>query len=411
MRRMGIALGLLAACLAAAGSPSPSSASSSPPLRDARLRALLEKGIERGYPGIAMLIERPGTGLRAEAVGYSDLEHRTPLRTDDRFQLASITKTFTAAAALRLVDAGRLSPRSTLSEVLGDAVARIPHAREITVAQLLDHSSGIYPTNNDPDYLATLLGLRADPTRVSTRRRKWSPLADESSPKTRAEPGDGHHYSDTNYILLGMIVERVAGEPLKRHVARTIFEPLGMRSTFYYSDRLPAAGRPPATVQGYLLATKEIRSAISIAPMFPTVEKRKNGDLLNTTPAAERIDAAGGIVSTLPDLAKFAAVLFRGKLLSPPSQKILFAAGEGMEKEKIGKHRTWTLQSVRTPAGVFLYKEGDGPGGVNTLMAYSPAEDEIFLGFTNIFGNFDEIDFMIDDVVVPMLAPGSAKHP
>jgi D-alanyl-D-alanine carboxypeptidase len=380
-------------------------------LRDARLRALLEKGIERGYPGIAMLIERPGTGLRAEAVGYSDLEHRTPLRTDDRFQLASITKTFTAAAALRLVDAGRLSPRSTLSEVLGDAVARIPHAREITVAQLLDHSSGIYPTNNDPDYLATLLGLRADPTRVSTRRRKWSPLADESSPKTRAEPGDGHHYSDTNYILLGMIVERVAGEPLKRHVARTIFEPLGMRSTFYYSDRLPAAGRPPATVQGYLLATKEIRSAISIAPMFPTVEKRKNGDLLNTTPAAERIDAAGGIVSTLPDLAKFAAVLFRGKLLSPPSQKILFAAGEGMEKEKIGKHRTWTLQSVRTPAGVFLYKEGDGPGGVNTLMAYSPAEDEIFLGFTNIFGNFDEIDFMIDDVVVPMLAPGSAKHP
>lgn len=235
-------------------------------------------------------------------------------------------------------------------------------------------------------------------------------LADERRQKPAAEPGNGHHYSDTNYILLGMIIEKTAGEPLKRYVGRTIIEPLGMRSTFYYSDRLPAAGRPPVTVQGYLLATKEIRSVISIAPMFPTVEKRKNGDLLNTTLAAERIDATAGIVSTLPDLAKFAAALFRGKLLSPSSQKVLLAAGEGMEKEKIGKHRIWTLQSARTPAGVLLYKEGDGPGGVNTLMAYSPAEDEIFLGFTNIFGNFDEVDFMIDNVAVPILEADSAGH-
>jgi D-alanyl-D-alanine carboxypeptidase len=368
---------------------------------DPALKALLQNGVEHGYPGIAFLTQAGNGKIRSAAAGYSSLEKHTPLRVDDGFHIASITKTFTAVAILRLVDEGKLSLHATLKDQRGEAVARIPYADRITVAQLLDHSSGIYATNNDADYLTTVIGPKADPARA------WTPaeliaLAGNDRNKPSGIPGAGHFYSDTNYVLLGMIVERVSGRPFKEHIAKTLLDPLGMHSTYFYSDYLGRNARPPlATVQGYLLATNEIRSAIQLNAMFRPVpgNTREKGELLNTTLAAERIDAAGGLVTTLPDLLKFASVLFHGKLLSPESQKFMTSAGEGMEGQPFGKGRVWTLQAIRKPYGVLLYKEGDGPGGVNTLMAYRPATDEILLGFTNSFGYFDEVDFLMDDVI------------
>ena len=372
---------------------------------DAKLKGLLSQGVARGYPGMAMIIVGPDGERRSASAGYADIERGRPMRVDDSFHLASITKTFTAVATLRLVDQGKLSLDATLKDVLGNAVARIPNADRITVAQLLDHSSGIYPTNNDMDYLTTLLGPKADPEKVWTPQRMIA-LADKDRQQPVDVPGGGHHYSDTNYILLGMIVEKLSGRPLKAQVTRTILRPLGMSSTYYYSDHLPRtwglASVP--TVQGYLLATSDIRSAIAINPMFKPVAGRMKGDaqLLNSTLAAERMDATAGVVTTLPDCARYARALFGGKLLSPKSQAFLMAAGEGMDALAIDRHRTWTLQAMHKSYGVLVYKEGDGPGGVNTLMAYLPAKREIFIGFTNIFGNFDEVDFMMDKVIGPM---------
>ena len=136
---------------------------------DRDLKSLLQKGVDRGYPGIAVLIQSPDGKIRSAAAGYSDLENRTPMRVDDAFHLASINKTLTAVAILRLVDDHKLSLNATLKECLGEAVKQIPNADRITVSQLLDHSSGIYATNNDVDYLATVIGPKADPTRV------WKP--------------------------------------------------------------------------------------------------------------------------------------------------------------------------------------------------------------------------------------------
>lgn len=368
---------------------------------DGALKALLQKGVERGYPGIAMLIQPAKGTTRSAAAGYSNLESRTPLRVNDAFHMASINKTFTGVAALRLVDEGKLSMDATLASLLGEAVGRIPYADRITVAQLLDHSSGIYPTNNDMDYLTTLLGPKADPHRV-WRPEEMIALADKGRREPAGTPGEGHFYADTNYVLLGMIVERVSGRPLKKYVTETLLGPLGMRATYYYSDYLGDNARPPSkTVQGYLLATDELRSAVEINAMFKPVpgDKRAGGILLNTTLAAERVDAAAGLVTTLPDLLKFASSLFSGKLLSPKSQTFFLAAGEGMESQPTGKKRIWALQAIRKPYGVLIYKEGDGPGGVNTLMAYRPETGDIYLGFVNSFGYFNEVDFMMDDVI------------
>jgi D-alanyl-D-alanine carboxypeptidase len=370
-------------------------------LDDSSLKSLLQKGIDRGYPGIAVLIQSADGRIRSAAAGYSDLEKRTPMRVEDAFHIASINKTFTAVAVLRLVDEHKLSLSATLKQCLGEAVAQIPNAERITVAQLLDHSSGIYATNNDMDYLTTVIGPKADPTRV------WTPpeliaLASKNRSKPSGAPGQGHYYSDTNYILLGMIVERVSGRPFKDHLTQTLLVPLGMNSTYFYSSFLGKDAHPPEpTVQGYLLATDELRSAISINAMFKPVsgDKRSGGQLLNTTLAAERIDAAAGVVTTLPDLLKYASALFRGKLLSPKSQAFMMSVAEGMNGEPAGTKRVWAMQAIHKRYGVLVYKEGDGPGGVNTLMAYNPSTNEIFLGFTNIFGYFNEVDFLMDDVI------------
>jgi D-alanyl-D-alanine carboxypeptidase len=378
---------------------------------DPSLKSLLLRGIQRGYPGVAVLTQSHDGKTRSAAAGYSDLEHRTPMRVDDAFHMASINKTFTAVTVLRLVDDNRLSLQATLKECLGDTVTQIPNADHITVAQLLDHSSGIYPTNNDMDYLTTVIGPNADPLRVWTPQQLIA-LADKNRSKPSGEPGKGHYYSDTNYVLLGMIVERISGHPFKQHVTETLLTPLGMNSTYFYSSYLGKNAHAPAsTVQGYLLATEELRSNIRVNTMFKPVpgNERAGGQLLNTTLAAERIDAAGGLVTTLPDLLKYASALFRGKLLSPKTQAFLMSVGEGMNAQPVGEKRVWAMQAIRKPYGVLVYKEGDGPGGVNTLMAYNPATDEIFLGFTNIFGYFNEVDFLIDEVIGGLTT--ATKHP
>ena len=358
------------------------------------------KVMARGWPGVAVLVEWPDGKIETAAAGLAKLETNEPMRADTAFHMCSINKTITAAAVLALVDKGKLALDQKVLTILNDdIVRRIPHIEAITVRQLLDHSSGIYPTNNDPDYVDTLVGERA------FTRSVWTPLelvelATRPENKPTAKPGEGHHYGDTNYVLLGLIVERITGEPYKAHIARTIFEPLGMSSSYFYSDVLQGKRQPvPAPADGYIKLSKELTDAVKMNPGF----KSAAPGVLNTSVAAERIDAAGGIVTTLPDLAKFAHALFRGKLLAPPSQEFLFAVAHEMKGVAAGKQKTRALQGAATSFGLVLFKEGDGPGGFNTLMAYHPGTGAIFLGFTNQFGMFDEVDVMMTHIMGPVL--------
>ena len=321
---------------------------------DTTIAPLLRQGIARGYPGFSIATETGGGKSLAIAAGKSDIENGQTLRADTPFHIGSITKILTAVAALRLVDDGKLSLESTLRSVLGDVVKNIPYADQITVAQLLDHSSGIYPTNNDLDYLSTLLGPTADPKRIYTPLELVA-LANGARQQPTGKPGEKHSYSDSNHTLLGLIVEKQSGMPFKIYVTDTILKPLGMSSTYFYSDLILGKVKPkrPMT-RGYLIATEDIRNAIKINSIFPIVSdhKRPEGELFDTTLASERNDAAGGIISTLPDLLRLGSAAFRGKLLSPTSQTFLTAAKAGMQSQPIGKQRTWALQSMNKSYGV-----------------------------------------------------------
>ena len=362
----------------------------------------LAKVLQRGWPGVGILVESADGKVRIATAGVASIESNAPMSAATGFHMCSINKTFTAVAILRLIDQGRLSLDGRVIDLLEQPVVkRIPNIADITVAQLLDHSSGIYPTNNDPAYIKTLVGSDAFTGRV-WRPEELVELATLPENKPAGKPGEGHHYSDTNYILLGMIVERVSGESLKTHIARTIIRPLGMSATYFYSDVLIGKRTTPVTVaNGYIKLTKDLAAAVVFNPGF----KSPRQGWLNTSVAAERIDSAGSLVTTLADLHRFAHALFHGQLLAAGSQAVLTAVKGEMVGADIGKQKTRVLQGAATPFGLVLFKEGDGPGGFNTLMAFHPSSDTIFIGFTNEFGNFDEVDTLMMDVMSTVI-PG-----
>jgi CubicO group peptidase (beta-lactamase class C family) len=202
-----------------------------------------------------------------------------------------------------------------------------------------------------------------------------------------------------------MIVEKITGKPLRDAIKERIFAPVHMTHTYFYSDELRGAPLPKThRTRGYLIDTQDIRSAITLNRMFPKVGSRPEGDVYDTTLAAERDDAAGGIIATLPDLLHYADAVFHGRLISKSSQVVLTAVTQGMEETAFGKHRTWAMQAVHEPYGIVLYKEGDGEGGNTCLMSYVVAADEIFVGCTNSVGYFDEVDFMLDKVIPATLS-------
>lgn len=368
---------------------------------------LIQPGIETGYPGVAVVIKMPDRSPQYAVAGVADIEKQELLESGACFHIGSITKLFTALAVLQLVDERRVALDAKLTELLDPAVVgQIPFADEISIEQLLDHSSGIYATNNDSVYIADLIGENADPSLI-WQPRQFIARAYEGVNDPFAVPGEGHYYSDTNYILLGMIIERASGRSFKAHITETLFKPLGMDETRFVSDQIVAGNALPGDcVQGYVFATQELREAVTIGDIFEPVPGKPvpAGELLNTSTASERIDAAAGVFSTLDDLLLFAEALFAGELLSASSQGLLMAAGEVAKSQPIGAHHQRIFQAERHESGVIVHKSGDGPGGVTAELALHLESGTIFVGFTNSFGHFSEADYLLNDVFGAFIA-------
>ena len=210
------------------------------------------------------------------------------------------------------------------------------------------------------------------------------------------EPGEGHFYSDTNYVLLGMIVEEAAERPFREHMHRSLFEPLEMTATRFFGGDPYFAAMPdvPPQAEGYLKMSEVIRSIAELPSDFIEVE----GELRNTTSAGETLPAAGGIVSTAGDLHKLSRAVFHGDALTAESRRWLLAAADGLEGEAVGTAQQRTMRGYRLGAGVVLTAEGDGPGGCNAMLAFHPETGTTVIGLTNIFGLWTESDLMLEQL-------------
>jgi D-alanyl-D-alanine carboxypeptidase len=284
MRTNLLILGAAAALsLATAGGSAATAARDGAPPGSAPLRAAMNGVVAAGAPG-ALVLVRNGDHTVRLAAGYGNLARRTRMRITDRFRIGSETKMFVSTVVLQLVAEGKLS--------LGDTVERrlpglIPNGSNITVRQLLNHTSGLYDYAEDNAFLAQL----DNPRRVWTPR-KLIALATAHSPVF--PPGTKWGYSNTGYIVVGLMVEAATGHTLGRELRERIFEPLGLRATSF-AIRPQIAGR---YAHGYSRLGKPRLYDISV--INPSL-----------------FWAAGAIVSTADDLVRFHDALLRGRLLRP----------------------------------------------------------------------------------------------
>jgi D-alanyl-D-alanine carboxypeptidase len=247
----------------------------------ARLQRLADGVVDAGVPATIVLL-RDGSHTSSAASGVANRNTGERARTDDRFRIGSITKTMVAVVVLQLVDEGKLHLDDSLQTWLGGLVS----GRRITIRDLLAHTSGL------ADYVDESF-VRLAP--------RWGPrrLAKYAVRRPRLCIRDcGFAYASTNYVLLGWIVEKAGEATLDLQLRRRIFEPLGLRNTSFSPS--PLDGR---YVHGYRASEHQ------------GIVTRYLADVSGKSAAGAW--AAGAVVSTADDVARFFSALLQGRLLPP----------------------------------------------------------------------------------------------
>jgi D-alanyl-D-alanine carboxypeptidase len=288
--RLGVAAGLAAALVAGSTAPAAAAGVSG---GGRRLQAAVDDMHRLGITGVQGLARVGGVTTRARA-GTGDIERGTPVPLDGYFRMGSNTKTFVSVVVLQLVGEGRLSLGDTVERWLPGTVAGNGNdGRRVTVRNLLQHTSGIHNYTSDISALDSRQGYLAHrfdhydaPDLVALAMKHAPDFA----------PGTRWAYSNTNYILAGMVVEKVTGRSWATEVRDRIIRPLGLRHTSAPGDR---PGIPAPHAEGYQ----------QWAP---------GGELTDTTLFNPTVaDAAGNLITTPTDLAHFWQELQRGRLLRP----------------------------------------------------------------------------------------------
>ncbi len=250
-----------------------------------RLDGVLEAELRRqGFPGVVAGVWMP-RGRWVAARGVSDVRHQTPMRPRDHVRIGSVTKSFVTTELVQLARAGRLS----LHDPISDYVKGVPNGRRMTLARLANMTSGLFNYFSDRRWVVRyILGRTFTPRELAMFGISHPPLFG---------PGEAWDYSNTNTVLLGLVIRKVTDSPLRRVLQRHIFRPLGLQETSLpRTDRMP---RPFA--HGY---SRQTRSG-------------KVGDTTFNTPTATW--AAGGMVSNLFDLKRAAPTLGTGRPLLDPA--------------------------------------------------------------------------------------------
>jgi D-alanyl-D-alanine carboxypeptidase len=259
-----------------------------------QLRATFEElHVAGSFPGGTASFAFAGGRKLGIAVGVSDRTTGRRMTPSDRMLLGSVGKTFAAALALLLVHDGKFALDDPISRFLGTEpwFDRLPNGRRITVRQLMTHTSGLVRYELNPTFLAD---LTADPDKVWTGEERLAYLFDHRAPFA---PGQGWEYSDTNYIVLGMIIERTGGAPYYEQLHQRILQPNSLTRT------IPSDTRLLPIVQGHAGPNN---------PFGGTDEMIKNGKFA-INPQFEW--TGGGLATTSDDLVKWAKLLYEGRVI------------------------------------------------------------------------------------------------
>ncbi len=270
------------------------------PPTQAALRETLQRRLDRlrvrdGIPGVSVAIRFPDGTTWLGTSGLADVKTGERVDADTAFAIASISKTFTAALIMALSEEGMV----TLARPVIEYLPEVSIDRRVTVRMLLDHTSGVRDFFYDP---------KIDKALLADRGRKWDAARSlRFVGKPYFKPGKGWHYSNTNYLLLGLIAERVDGRSLAAQLRARFFGPLRLDHTFEQIDGSPAG----SVAHGYRFegASTKLRP----------VDLSDGTDMAPFTSVVTAAGAAGSIASTPSDLVRWAGALYGGVVLDPAS--------------------------------------------------------------------------------------------
>jgi CubicO group peptidase (beta-lactamase class C family) len=274
---------------------------------------------EKKFMG-CVLVARGSDVLLDKGYGFANLEWEIPNSPAAKFRLGSVTKQFTAASILLLQERGKLKVTDPVKKYMQDAPAAWD---KITIFNLLTHSSGIPNFTSFPDYASQ-------------------------------EPGEKMSYSNSGYVLLGFLIEKISGESYEKFVQENIFTPLGMKDSGYDSNSAIILHRAAGYVPG---------------PSGPT-----NAGFINMTVPL----SAGALYSTTEDLLRWEQALFGGKLLSPSSLQEMTTPFKndyafGLQVHKVNGRK--------------VIDHGGGIEGFNTTLAYYPYDKLTVIVLGNLNGS------------------------
>ena len=261
-----------------------------------KLTEQIENLIPNDFNGVVSVIKN-GETLFKKAYGYADLPNKRPNKTDTIFEVASGSKAFVATGIMKLIEEGKLSLESTISELLDFELNQI--SPNITVRQLLNHTSGI-PDYFDESVMDDMSELWAK-FPCYLMRKPSDMLPTFINQPMMYNPGEKFQYNNTGYTVLAMIIEKVTGLEFDKYLTKLIFEPCGMKSTGYYElDRLPAN-----------CATAYIH------------DEERDEYFTNYYSTNAKSDGAGGVYTTVDDIENFWRFFLAGDIVSKETVKTM----------------------------------------------------------------------------------------
>lgn len=301
-----------------------------------QLESLIEKAaVEDSFSG-AVLVAKDGKAIFERAVGFANKETKVRNKTSTRFNLGSINKSFTSVAIARLAQQGKLAYTDSIAKHLPDYPNKAV-AEKVTIHQLLTHTSGL------GDYL--------DREAIAHARTLPDLLPLFVNQPLSFEPGQKVQYSNSGYVVLGLIIEKLSGQSYYDYVKEHIFKPAGMTRTDSYERDQKVAD----LAVGYT----------SMGSPGQQPSQQPGPRRANTATLAGKGSSAGGGYSTVEDMLKFANALSAHKLLRPEFTEIVFTGGG--PQRPAGPGRSYGFMQNQNN-GIRIIGNGGGGPGVNAMF-------------------------------------------
>jgi CubicO group peptidase (beta-lactamase class C family) len=293
-------------------------------------------------PGGAFLISHNGKPIYKKAFGLANLELEVKMTPDNVFQIGSMTKQFTAVAILMLEEQGKLSVNDPISKFIPD----YPNGKNITVSHLLTHTSGI----KDFTKMKTIFEIAQ---KEMTPKEMMGFFKEEP---VDFSPGEKFEYNNSGYIVLGYLIELTAGKTYEEFIQKNIFDKIGMKNSYYASDRKVITNR----AYGY--------------------HKKSYGFVNKTVISFSVPFSSGSLMSTLDDMLKWQNALNPNVLLQPENLTKAFTRQSLSNSEKIEYGYGWHLKNE---VGIPTREHGGSIFGFKSMGVYIPSKDIYVLGLSN----------------------------